>query len=311
MRASPRTVPEERSMPSDELQAVTEMLRANPLDPAGTIKDLRAGLPETRPRRSARITPAGPQDPPGEWVIDATADPDRRLLYLHGGGYISGSPTTHRNLVSRISQAATSAVFSLDYARAPERPFPAAIGDATVALNWLLHNGPSGPAPATATFLAGDSAGGGLALAALIHARDAGERLPDAAALLSPWTDLTLSGKSMRTRAAVDPNLNHALLERMAREYLSQSDAREPLASPLFADLAGLPPLLIQVGDAEILLDDSMRLADRARAAGVDVTLEVYPDEVHVFQAWAPILPEGQEAIKAIADHLHAKCPTR
>lgn len=296
-------------MPSDDLLAVIEMLRANPLDPLGTIEELRAGLPETRPRRTAAVTPAEAQGVPAEWVIDESADPDRRLLYLHGGGYLAGSPTTHRNLISRISRAAGAAVFSLDYARAPERPFPAAIEDAAAALDWLPGNGPAGPGPARATFLAGDSAGGGLALAALIRIRNAGGPLPDATALLSPWTDLTLSGESMRSRADLDPSLNHAVLERMAREYLPQGNARDPLASPLFADLAGLPPLLVQVGDAEVLLDDSTRLADRARDAGVDVTLEIYPEQVHVFQSWAPILPEGQEAIEAIGAHLHAKAP--
>ena len=265
-------------------------------------------MPETRPRRSTTVTPAEAGGVPGEWSIDATAEPQHRMLYLHGGGYVSGSPRTHRNLTARISQAGRVAVLSLDYRRGPETKFPGAVEDATAALAWLRENGPRGPSRAASLFIGGDSAGGGLTLATLLNTRDLGGALPDAAVLLSPWTDLTLSGESMETRVDVDPYENRALLGRYASEYLARpQDARDPLASPLLGDLSDLPPLLIQVGDAEVLLDDSTRLAALTKAAGVETTLTVFPEMTHVFQAWAPILPEGQEAIEQIGAFLRAR----
>lgn len=298
-------------MASPELEALLRQLREQQRDSTSTVEQLRAGMPLTRPRRTTTVTPADAGGVPGEWSIDVVAEPQHRLLYLHGGGYVIGSPATHRNLTARISQAGRLAVLSLDYRLGPETKFPGAVEDATTALAWLRQNGPLGPSPAQSLFIAGDSAGGGLALATLLMTRDTGAALPDAAVLLSPWTDLTHSGKSMETRAAADPSLNRARLERYAREYLARpQDARDPLASPLLGELSDLPPLLIQVGDAEVLLDDSTRLAALTKAAGVDTTLTVFPELTHVFQAWAPILPEGQQAIERIGAFLRAHVAT-
>jgi monoterpene epsilon-lactone hydrolase len=297
-------------MPSQELLEVRRRLDENLQDPTWSVERLRASTPETRPRRTTTITPVDAGGVPAEWTIDATADPNHRFLYLHGGGYVTGSPTTHRNLTARLSQATGAAVLSLAYRLAPENKFPAAIFDAVTALRWLRDNGLGGPSPASSLVVGGDSAGGGLTLATLLKTRDDGGPLPDAAVLLSPWTDLTGSGASIDSHATVDQMLSRAKLDRYASEYLAvPSDATNPLASPLFADLSGLPTLLIQVGDAEVLLDDSTRLAQRAQAAGVDATIEVFPEMCHVFQAWAAILPEGQASIEKIGAFLRARVP--
>jgi acetyl esterase/lipase len=179
---------------------------------------------------------------------------------------------------------------------APEHPHPAAVDDATAAYRWLLSQGVN---PARLA-IAGDSAGGGLTIATLVALRDAGVQLPAAAVSLSPWVDLEGLGESMTTKASVDPMVQAEPLRRFGKHYLASHDPRTPLAAPLYADLSGLPPLLIQVGSAETLLDDSTRIAERARKAGVKVTLDEWEDMIHVFQAFAVILPEGQQAIEKI-----------
>jgi acetyl esterase/lipase len=293
-------------MASAELQAVIDQLRANPIDPQASIEELRAAFPAADAPEGTTATPVDAGGLPAEWVVAGQAAADQRLLYLHGGGYVICGPGTHRDLAGRISQAAGVAVLVLDYRLAPEHPYPAAVHDALAALRWMDTHGPTGAAPARGTFVAGDSAGGGLTLATLIAARDAGVRLPNAAVAISAWTDLACTGNTMRTRADVDPMVTEAVLSRMVQDYLQGGDARQPLASPLYADLRGLPPLLMQVGDAEVLLDDTTRVADKARAAGVDVTLEIYPEMIHIFQLFAPILPEGQQAIERIGAFIRA-----
>ena len=297
-------------MVSPEFEQVREELWRRSRDPNRTLAEMRASAAVTRPRRTTTITPVDVAGVPGEWTIDEAASSAHRMLYLHGGGFVINSPTSHRNLASRISQAAGVAVLSLEYRLAPETKFPGAVEDATTALAWLRENGPVGRTAAETLFIGGDSAGGGLTLAALLQTREAGAPMPAAAVVLSPWTDLTLSGESMDTHHEVDPFENRDVLGRYAREYLARpEDAANPLASPLFADLAGLPPLLVQVGDAEVLLSDSTDLAKRATAAGVDVTLTVFPEMTHVFQAWAAILPEGREAIEQIGAFLRERIP--
>ncbi len=231
-----------------------------------------------------------------EWVCAPGAASDRFVLYLHGGGYVIGSVKTHRDLMARLSRAAKARVLGLNYRLAPEHPFPAAVDDAVAGYKWLLAQG----AKAGRIAVAGDSAGGGLTAATLVAIRDAKLPTPAAGALLSPWVDLEGIGESMTTRAKIDPVVQKEGLVGMAAAYLQGQNARTPLAAPLYADLKGLPPLLIQVGDAETLLDDSKRLEARAKAAGVSTKLEVWPEMIHVWQLFANFLPEGQQAIEGI-----------
>jgi acetyl esterase/lipase len=216
---------------------------------------------------------------------------------------VIGSIKTHRDLAGRISRAAGARVLNVDYRLAPEHPHPAAVEDATAAYRWLLARDQDPRRLA----IAGDSAGGGLTIATLVALRDQDHPLPAAAVCLSPWVDLEGVGDSMKTCADIDPMIQLDHLLQMAKLYLGGLPPRTPLAAPLYADLSGLPPLYIQVGTAETLLDDSNRIAERARKVGVDVTLEPWEDMIHVFQAFAPILPEGQQAIDKIGEFLRAR----
>ena len=240
-----------------------------------------------------------------DWLLPEEADPSARMLYLHGGGYVGGSAHTHRAMAARIAQAAGCAGIIVDYRLAPENPFPAALEDAIAALEYAAQIGPSGGfSDARRRFVVGDSAGAGLALSALLETR--GRIRVDAAATMSAWTDLACTGASHTTRRAVERYLAPHLMIPTADAYLAGWDARDPRASPLYGDLRGLPPLYMQVGDAEILLDDTLRFAARARQAGVDVHCEVWPEMVHVFQAFAAMLPEGQDAIAKLGSFLRA-----
>ncbi len=237
--------------------------------------------------------PVGAGGVTAEWIYGPDANEDRVLVYLHGGGYIIGSMRTHRVPLSLLSKASGARVLGLDYRLAPEHPFPAALEDSIAAYRWLLFNG----IKHTNIVIGGDSAGGGLAAATLVALRYAGEPMPAAGILHSGWTDLTNSGGTFITKAEEDPIIDRDMVDNMAMAYLGDKDRKTPLASPFHADLRGLPPLLMQVGTAEVLLDDSLGFAERAKAAGVDVTLEVWDDVPHVWQMFAPILPEAQQAI--------------
>ena len=238
-------------------------------------------------------------DVPCEWVVAPGADPDLRLLYLHGGGYVSGSGENYLLLAAEISAAARCAVLLPDYRLAPEHPFPAGLEDCIRAHEWMIAAGPHGPAPAKATFIAGDSAGGGLTLATLLALRDRGRPLPIGGIPMSAFADLTLAGESIRTQADNEAFMHPNCLPDFVKLYLPAGDARDPLVSPVFGDYTGVPPLLIQVGEYEVIRDDSVRVAAKARADGVEVTLEVWPGQVHVFQIRG--LPESREAIEHIA----------
>ncbi|HET8532528.1 MAG TPA: alpha/beta hydrolase [Methylomirabilota bacterium] len=240
---------------------------------------------------------------PAEWLRPPGAAAGRVVLYLHGGGYVIGSPRSHRHLAAAIAAAGQASALLLDYRLAPEHPYPAAVDDATAAYRWLLDQG-IGPGRVV---IAGDSAGGGLTVATLLALRDAGLPLPAGGACISPWVDLTFSGASYRTRAAADPIVTRAEIDEMARAYLGATAARTPLASPLFADLGGLPPLLIHVGSDEVLLDDAVQLAERAKAAGVDATLEVWDRMIHVWHWFLPMLDEAQSAVDGIGRFIGAR----
>ena len=267
------------------------------------LVDLRQGMALRQPPadESVRCFPAKIDGIPGEWVLAENANPDLRMLYLHGGGYVSGSGAFYLTLAARISAAAGCAVLLPDYRLAPEYPFPAALEDCTRAHQWLLQNGPNGPATASAAFIAGDSAGGGLALATLLNLRDQKYSLPQGGIALSPFTDLTLAGESIRSQGELDPIMHPRCLPEFVALYLGGVDPRHPLASPVFGDYRGIPPLLIQVGEHEIIRDDSVRVAEKAQADGVKVTLEVWEGMFHVFQSHEPLLPEAVEAIQHIA----------
>ena len=233
-----------------------------------------------------------------EWVTAAGTEAERTILYLHGGGYVIGSPATHRGLAERLSKAAAARVLVIDYRLAPENPFPAAVEDAATAYRWLLASGTE----AGKIAVAGDSAGGGLTAATLVALREAGDALPAAGVCISPWVDMEGIGESMTARAGLDPMVQKEGLLGMAGLYLQGADPRSPLAAPLYANLDGLPPLLVQVGTSETLYDDATRLADRAKAASVDVTLEPWDEMIHVWHLFAEALPEGQKAIDRIGE---------
>ena len=287
-------------MSQQQLDTLIQMFKSQPILQSPTIEQQRAGfeqmasmLPVEADIKCQPVTANGVKS---EWVSAPDADPGRAILYLHGGGYVIGSINTHRSLAGRLSRAAKARVLVIDYRLAPEHPHPAAVDDSVAAYRWMLAQGlkPSRIA------VAGDSAGGGLTAATLVAIRDAKLPLPGAGALLSPWVDLEGIGESMTTKDKVDPIVHKDGLLGMAKAYLGGKNPRTPLAAPLYADLSGLPPLLIQVGTWETLLDDGVRLAERAKKAGVNVTFEPWENMVHVWHIFAPMLDEGQQAIDKI-----------
>jgi monoterpene epsilon-lactone hydrolase len=233
---------------------------------------------------------------PGELISTPASRPDRHVLYLHGGGYVTGLPALYRHFTWRIATATRARVLAIDYRLAPEHPFPAALDDAFAACRWLL----GGKADPQRTIVMGDSAGGGLTLSLLLRLRDGGHALPAAAVALSPWTDLALTGASLVRNAGSDPMLAVADTRLFAGCYLGGFDPRHPYASPLYGNPAGLPPTLIHVGSDEILYDDAVRMAKNLRTAGCHVEIELWPRMPHVWHLFAPALPEATKAIAHI-----------
>lgn len=284
-------------MASSELQLVLQMLQGNPLEGERSPDEMRAGLeamagsfPLDPDVRVEPITVAGMKS---EWITSPDVSRTHAIVYLHGGGYVVGSLNTHRELAARLGREAGGRVLLIDYRLAPEHPHPAAVDDAVAAYRWLLAQD---VAPERIA-IAGDSAGGGLTIATLIALRDRGLPLPRCGVCFSPWVDLEGTGASM-DEITDDPMLNRASILHFASFYLAGGvDPRTPLAAPLHADLAGLPPLLIQASRHEVLRDDAVRIAEKARAAGVDCTLELTDEVPHVWQIFASILPEGREAL--------------
>jgi epsilon-lactone hydrolase len=237
-----------------------------------------------------------------EWVMAPGASAERVMLYLHGGAYIVGSVNTHRILAVDLSRVTGARILVVEYRLAPEHTFPAAVDDVLIAYRWLLSQGVS----PKRLVVAGDSSGGGLTIALLVAIRDAGEPMPAAAVCLSPFVDLAATGASMKTKVKADVMLRADLFEPVIKAYLGEADPCTPLASPLYADLHGLPPLLIQVGTDELLLDDATRIAAQARAAGVEVKLEVWDRMFHTWQAWGNMFPEASRARAYIGEFVHA-----
>ena len=240
---------------------------------------------------------------PGEWSLAPGSDPSRVLLYFHGGGYCSGSILSHRRMVTEAGRAAGTRTLAIDYRRAPEHPYPAAHEDALAAWHFLRSHGVS----AENIAVGGDSAGGNLTLGLISRLRAAGEQVPGCAWLVSPWSDLTMSGATLDTKDAIDPLIHRAYLAELADAYAPPSiDRRDPLISPLFADLAGFPPLLIQVGSAETLLADATRLAEAAGTADVAVSLEIWPHMIHAWPVWNAALADGRRALAHAGQFIRA-----
>ena len=284
-------------MASPELHDLVAKLRSRPRPDDPTIEQLREGF-ETLSRQfpppaDACFEPVSAGGVPAEWVALPDSPTSPVILYFHGGGYCIGTAATHRDLVARLCRAAGARALSVDYRLAPEYPFPAAVEDAVASCRWLRNQGIT----SKSIVIAGDSAGGGLTLATLLALRDAGDALPAAAVCMSPVTDLAKEGESMRTKASVDPMVQPASSAAYARRYIGGRDYKAPLASPLYANLEGLPPLLLLVGTWEVLLDDSTRFTEKARAAGVEVELEIWEEMVHIWPYFAAILPEARQAI--------------
>jgi epsilon-lactone hydrolase len=295
-------------MASDDLKNVLAWMAANPAIEDLTLEESRSyfdargqefPLPEGVSIASAEVDGIK-----AEWIRAANAEANRVILYFHGGGYLIGSLSSHRHITTSISQAASATVFAVDYRLAPEHPFPAPVLDAVSAYKWLLQQG----IEPNQIVIAGDSAGGGLTLATLLTLRDESITLPAAAVCISPWVDLTNTAESFQKMP--DPMLTKNELDQFAQGYLQGQDAKNPLASPLFADLHGLPPLLIQVGTQEHLYDDSVGLEARAKEAGVDATLEVWDEMIHVWHYFHPMLQEGRDAIARIGEFVKAHTNT-
>jgi acetyl esterase/lipase len=293
--------------------ALDQLLRDAPLDLGGDVAEQRVIFEEMM---AAIPVPAdvttSARSLGGIAVVNvevAGADPEGVIFYLHGGAYAIGTAASSVGLASDLARRAGARLVTVDYRLAPEHPYPAAIDDAVAAYRGLLDSGVA----ASAIAIAGESAGAGLAAATLVALKHVGLPQPSGAVLMSPWVDLTLSGESISGKAGVDPALTPEGLRRRAVDYVAAGEQRAELVSPIFADLTGLPPLLIQAGSHEILLDDATRLAARAAAADVAVRLEVTPGVPHVFQAFAAMLDEGDTALTSagefLRDHLAGPRP--
>jgi monoterpene epsilon-lactone hydrolase len=290
-------------MASPELQMLIDAKRADPYSPTKTIEELRgtsaatgAAIPLPDGATYAIVDANGVN---AEWVEAAGSSQDRTFMFIHGGGYYRGSAAGSRATAAYISAATEARVFSTDYRLAPEHPFPAAIDDVLTAYQWVLSQG----VDPKRTVVGGVSAGGGLTLALLLKLKDIGGSLPAAAVPISAWTDMKQTGETLVSKADVDPTISKAYLDRMSESYLNGADPGTPLASPLYGDLSGLPPLLVQVGTAETLMDDSRVFAERATSAGVDVTYEPWEDMIHGWHGSPHILPEAREAIVSIGNY--------
>ncbi len=289
-------------MPSEQMTQVIQLMRAMERDRSASIQQQREAMElgtQAFPALDLEIVPVEANGVPGEWVKPST-ETSGVILYLHGGAYVAGSPRTHRNLTTRLAEGAQKWLLAIDYRMAPEHPHPAAVEDAVAAYEFLL----AGAASPQQIAVVGDSAGGGLTVALLVALKDAGLPQPACAVPISPWVDLEGIGESWTTRAAADPMIDPDDLRKKGAMYLGGADPRTPTAAPIYADLSGLSPMLIAVGDAEVLLDDSRTLAAKALEAGVDVTLDVQDEMIHVWPLFAGIAPESDEALARIVEFI-------
>ncbi len=242
---------------------------------------------------------------PAEWVLAEGADPDLRLMFIHGGGFRAGTLTGYRHQVEALSRATGMAALAIDYRLAPEQPYPAGLDDCVAAWTWMLANGPTGKAAARGSFLAGDSAGGNLTMALMLRLRDEGRSLPTAAAAFSPVTDLTGSSPSMTERAHLDPAIDPQRLAWVARLYVADgTPLTHPYVSPAFGDFAGLPPFLVHVGEREVLHDDGKRVVEKAKQGGIDARFKSLPGMIHTTEYWCHFVPEGLASLNEVGAYL-------
>jgi monoterpene epsilon-lactone hydrolase len=292
-------------VPSPQLAQALDFLRKNAVPIDASVAQRRAILDERvralpmLPGIQTETLSAG--GVPAEWVLTEGIRGDRVMLFLHGGGYVAGSAAGSRDFVARLCTAANARALSLDYRLAPEAPFPAAVQDCVTAYRWLLNQG----TPAARCTIVGPSAGGGLVVATLLALRNAGDPLPVCAVSMCPYVDLTGTARALQDSATQDI-MDPTVLRSFADLYLQGADPRLPLASPIFADLSGLPPLLIQAGSIEVLVDDARALAERARACKVEVVYEEWEGMFHGWQTMASMLPEGTEAIAHVGDFIRS-----
>jgi epsilon-lactone hydrolase len=291
-------------VPNPEITAIRALLASRPRPPDIAERRARMNMlgdlgPLPDDVRTESVSANGV---PAEWSQVPTSSPDRVLMYMHGGGYLSGSIISHRLLVTATGRAAGVRTLALDYRRGPEHRFPAALEDVLAAYRFLLAQG----IHPNRVVIGGDSAGGGLTVAGLCAIRDAGLPLPAAGWCISPWVDLRMTGATIATKAAVDPLIQLDYLRELADGYLGGADPDDPRASPLRANLRGLPPLLIQVGTDETLLDDAVRLAGVAAQANVRVRLETWPEMIHAWHIFHPILADGRAAIRQAGAFIRA-----
>ncbi len=287
-------------MASPALDAIIAAKRANPFTPEKSVEQLRleysATISVEAMPKGTTITEVDAGGETAEWTRAPGASADHVFLFIHGGGYIRGTVPANRATAALISAATGATTLSVGYRLAPEHPFPAAVDDVHGAYRWVLAQ----DVDPKRVVVGGISAGGGLTLSLLLKLKDLGDPLPAAAVPMSAWTDLTQSGQSFIANDSSDPSLSKTYLDAMAAYYLNGADPRTPLASPLYGELGDLPPLLIQVGSAEVLLDDSRLFAERAKAAGTEVTYEPWQDMIHGWHGFANVLPEAREAIDSI-----------
>ncbi|PCJ36203.1 MAG: alpha/beta hydrolase [Cellvibrionales bacterium] len=286
-----------------EIESVIEQLKANPL--GGTLEEMRAQFDGMASPVAADVdvkaidaagVPCELHTPPG-------ADTSRIIMYVHGGGYVIGSLSSHRAVVAELARASGCQALAVDYRLAPEHVYPAAVDDSICAYLWLLSNGYN----ADKIVIAGDSAGGGLTIGTLLALREGKHPLPAAGVCISPWTDLEATGETYQSRKDIDPMVSYELIEPMGKMYIGTGDIKSHTASPIHADLTGLPPLLIQVGSAETLYSDSETLTKNGKAAGVEVTLEEWQDMIHVWHLFFPQLTDGRKAISRIGEYVKEK----
>ena len=242
------------------------------------------------------------------WVTAENSDPKKRILYFHGGGYVIGSVRGYLPLASHLAKATGASVLLIDYRLSPENTFPAAVEDAKTAYNWMLDNGPEGEQRFEKVFIAGDSAGGGLSVATALALKDDKGILPNAIIPISPWAEMNPSSQSYEDNKDIDPFVSRDGIAWFASVYTPNDVDREnPYASPLYGNFSGLPPMLIQVGTREVLLDDSKKLSEKAKSDGCEVELQIWDDMVHIFHGFAPFLPEANEALEAIGSFISDK----